>query len=284
MLRRLATVVLVSALIAPFTWSSASAGGYDSLTFRGHYLVGEVASARTVFFAGQLEGSGPLDGRTYYGYLLPESRNTAFGMIDPPIIPEGAILLGALDVRGPFTKADGYRYGAASLTFTVPDVPSGDYAIGFCDDPCTHGSVGWLAWGHVRIVHTPYEGRLLHELDRARRQVAGLKWDLRRERHGSAERIERLAAELRGARTALRVSAQGEAPAPREPRAVATPSASSSSGWPWWIAAVGAAVGSLIGGLTVWALGRRRRVDEAGPLSPSDVDPGVRRKRESVVL
>lgn len=105
-------------------------------------------------------GAGPLDGRAYYAYLLPQSATQAgFGMIDAPTIPEGSIRLGVLVISAPFDpKRYEGQYARASLTFTVPDVPTGDYAIGFCDDPCQHGYVGWLAWGSIRIVHTARGG------------------------------------------------------------------------------------------------------------------------------
>ncbi len=262
MRRRLVAVVLGSVAMSVLASSApASAGGWDSLRFRrDHYLVGQVATARTEFFAGELEGSGPLDGRTYHAYLLPSSRDTGFGMIQAPTIPDDAIRLGALEVRGPFTRDGGsYRYGIASLGFTVPDVPSGDYAIGFCDDPCTHGSVGWLAWGEIRIVHTPFEGRLLGELDRARQEMVARRWDLRQAERRSVERIGRLVDELRAARTALRVSAPAETP-PAPAVAVAGPA---PDGTPWW---PGALAGAALGALGAWGLGRwTRRGRRPGP-------------------
>jgi hypothetical protein len=127
-------------------------------------LAGEVTT--DVFFAG-LEG--PARRPAYYAYLLPQRATQAgFGMIDPPTIPEGSIRLGTLGISAPLEpkRYDGV-YARASLTFTVPDVATGDYAIGFCDDPCEHGYVGWLM-GSIRIVHTEQEGELLAARSAAR--------------------------------------------------------------------------------------------------------------------
>lgn len=269
MRRYFAAAVLGSVAIAVFGSAvPASAGGWDSLQFRRqHYLVGNIATARTEFFAGDLKGSGPLDGRTYYAYLLPRTR-TGFGMIDPPAIPDGAIRLGALDLRAPLTKSDGYPYGIASLTFTVPDVPSGTYPIGFCDDPCTYGTVGWLAWGDITIVHTSFEGRLLATRDRAKGQIEALQRVLRRAEGETARLAERFAVELRAARLAIRTSdravdvaaggADVRGAAPAEP----------SDGPPWWL---GTVAGLAVGGLGTWALvGHGRRAREAVPLTQPD--------------
>lgn len=245
----------------------ASAGGWDSLQFRRqHYLVGNIATARTEFFAGDLKGSGPLDGRTYHAYLLPRTR-TGFGMIDPPAIPDGAIRLGALDVQGPLMKSDGYPYGIASLTFTVPDVPSGAYPIGFCDDPCTYGTVGWLAWGDITIVHTSLEGRLLATRDRAKAQIGALRRVLRRTEGETAQLAERFAVELRAARTAIRASDRVDMAAGGADVRGAAP-AEPSDGPPWWLATL---AGLAVGALGTWALvGHGRHAREAVPLNQPD--------------
>jgi hypothetical protein len=258
MRRSLVTASLLSLALAVLGSSvPARAGGWDTLRFRrDHYLVGEVARARAEFFAGALKDSGPLDGRTYNAYLLPSSGSEVFGMIFAPRIPAGAVPLGALQVEGPFTKAGGYPYGIASLDFTVPDVPSGDYAIGFCDDPCTHGTVGWLAWGYLRIVHTPLEGRLLRARDRAQARADALRRDLRDAERATAAVANRLATKLHAVRMALRVGT----PVPGEPaRAVnQDPSARSRGRALWPDALVWILGGAVAGGVIAHVLGRRR--------------------------
>lgn len=201
MRRSLLLAVLVT-LIGLVPVPSAHAGGWDSLGFtHDHYLVGEVAATTQWFFAGK-RGAGPIDGRAYHAYLLPRRvTQGGSGMITPPTIPAGAIDVGTLQISGPFERPR-YKgpYARATLTFTVPDVPTGGYAIGFCDVPCEHSYVGWLAWATITIAHTEEEGRLLASLGRMDRQVWRLRGDLRRTKRDSEElrgRVQSLGAELR---------------------------------------------------------------------------------------
>jgi len=196
-MRRTLSLLVLVGLITLAPASSANAGGRDSLEFPDdRYLVGEVATTTQWFFAGELRGAGPLDGRLYHAYLLPRSGpEEGFGMITPPTIPAGAIDLGTLDIAGPLERP-GYKgpYGRATLTFTVPEVPTGQYSIGFCDDPCEHGYVGWLAWATITIVHTAEEGRLLASLGRMDRQAWKLRSDLRRAERASQDLQDEAAA------------------------------------------------------------------------------------------
>jgi hypothetical protein len=253
---RVRRLLPIAFLVLLLPAAPAGAGGWDSLNFpKREYLVGEVASVRSQFFAGELEGSGPLDGRTYHAYLLVRSRDELFGMIDAPTIPPGAIELGSVDVAGPILAADGYPYADASLSFTVPDVPSGTYAIGFCDEPCTYSTIGWLAWGQIRIVHTRYEGTLLHRLDRDVMQDYRLRLMVRRAERAAeeaAEQLDRVRADL----VALRQGAV-EATTPTELRVtnpVVHAAAPRRSSVTWWVALLACSLG-LGAGL---AIGRRR--------------------------
>lgn len=243
----------VAVLVVAFT-APASAGGWDSLTFpRDHYLVGQVASTTDVFFAGELEGSGSIDGSTYYAYLLPQrASQSGFGMIDAPTIPEGAIRLGELEISGPLER-ERYvgRYARASLTFTVPDVATGDYAIGFCDDPCEHGYVGWLAWGRIRIVHTEAEGRLLAALDSETTRFYRVRHELGRAEH----RAEDLATELDEVNAELRTERRDATTPPERIVTIAAEDGDRNEVWPIAALTVGVALG-LAAGVTV---GRRRR-------------------------
>jgi hypothetical protein len=264
-----APVIVALAMLWP---TPAQAGGWDSLNFRrDHYLVGEVAATIDMFYAGELRGAGPLDGRAYYAYLLPQSApsvtRSGFGMIYAPTIPEGSIRLGTLEISAPFDpKRYEGPYARASLMFTVPDVSTGDYAIGFCDDPCEHGYVGWLAWGSIRIVHTQQEGRLLAELDRDELEAWKVRQDLRR----AGQQTEDLQAELEEARSDLR-SERMEAVTPSE-RIVTVPAAERDGagiGFAWWLALLGmtAAFGAGL------VLGARRRMRRDPPFVVPDTVP-----------
>lgn len=244
--RRLLSLLPVVALLAP---SPARAGGWDGFTFRrDYYLVGHVAEVRQDFFAGGLEGTGPLNAGPYYAYLLVGSRNGGSAMIDPPKVPRGAIRLGALGIQGPVVHADGYPYGVASLRFRVPDVPSGRYAIGLCDDPCVHSTVGWLAWGTITIAHTPYEGRLIGRLADAEDRASALEYRAKRSERAT-ERLQRTLAETRTTLARVRATAgrsvERVAPA-------AEPSSPGEPGSPFW--PIAATVGVLLAG-AAFALG-----------------------------
>lgn len=262
-------IVSVGIVLAP--GATARAGGWDSLDFpEDHYLVGEEARTRDVFFAGALEDSGPLDGRTYYAYLLPRTKHV-FAMIEAPIIPEGSIRLGALEIAGPFREKDGL-YARASLAFTVPDVPTGTYPIGFCDDPCVHGTVGWLAWGSITIVHTEEEGELLAALARERERTWRLRYDLRRSER-AAERLEaRVAATAAVVRDArLQPPSVGLPELPERRPAGSAPEPT----WPWWLVASTAVAAFVLGSV----LGARRRRAQALAIPDSVPDDLERLER-----
>lgn len=281
--RRPALAIVALAMLWP---APAQAGGWDSLNFRrDHYLVGEVAATIDMFYAGELRGAGPLDGRAYYAYLLPQSATqSGFGMIDAPTIPEGSIRLGTLEISPPFDpKRYEGLYARASLTFTVPDVPTGDYAIGFCDDPCEHGYVGWLAWGSIRIVHTQQEGRLLAELDRNELEAWKVQHDLRRAEH----QMEDLQAEFDEARSDLRFERMN-AVTPSE-RIVTIPQAEPDGagfGLAWWLALLGVTA-AFGGGRVLGARQRRARdaivVPDTVPDDLEDTVPDDLLEREPVV-
>lgn len=226
---------------------------------RDAYVVGQVASVRSEFLAGWLKGTGSLDGGPYFAYLLPNSRGRAV-WIDPPTIPAGAIRIGVLGIEGAVVR-DGYRYGVASLRFTVPDVPSGRYTIGFCDDPCDHSTVGWLGLGFITVVHTPYEGTLLNRIDRIQQG----RWKLATDVRKAEQKMKTLRATLRGTQAVLRAAANAEGPSVAEPVSATVPRASSTPGDSavrWWAALVSGIVGIGVGVM----LGRHRRAST--PLGP----------------
>jgi len=123
---------------------AASAGGWDSLEPQhDHYLPGQTAVLRGAFTVNRLKGTGRIEDGPYYAYLL--AGSSLYGMIDPPRIPNGAIRLGVVRF-GPVTEGDaGYRYSKGSVTFTVPDVASANYASASATTPAAPARSG--GWG-----------------------------------------------------------------------------------------------------------------------------------------
>lgn len=264
-MRRCAWIVTLTSLLVVVPATAATAGGWDSLHFPDdHYLVGEVAGTTQLFYAARLRGMGELDGGPFYAYLLPlgKKNSMGLGMIDPPNIPRGAIRLGAIDVSGPFHRP-GYRgpYGRASLRFTVPDVPTGRYSIGFCDDPCRHGYIGWMAWASITIVHTEVEARLLAALDKRSNQIRHVRADLRKAEAVGAKletRMASLGADLRERMMSLRALGARLSATRAEP-----PSSRPLVTW-WQVALFTVAL------VTAAILVRRRRPDVIVPVTVPD--------------
>jgi hypothetical protein len=196
-MRRIGTLfvfVLAGGLLGMLA-PAASAGGWDSLEPQhDHYLPGQTAVLRGAFAVNRLKGTGRIDDGPYYAYLL--AGSSLYGMIDPPRIPNGAIRLGVVRF-GPVTEGDaGYRYSKGSVTFTVPDVASANYAVSFCNDPCRSSTIGWLGFGRITIVHTALEAQLLDARDSLKSKLRAAWFHLRR----NEKQVDALNA---GARTRL---------------------------------------------------------------------------------
>jgi hypothetical protein len=273
-MRRIGTLLVFAmagglvGLLAP----SASAGGWDSLEPQhDHYLPGQTAVLRGAFAVNRLKGTGRIEDGPYYAYLLVGSSR--YGMIDPPKIPKGAIRLGVVRF-GPVTEGqDGYRYATGSVTFTVPDVASANYAVSFCNDPCRSSTIGWLGFGRITIVHTALEARLLDARDSLKGRLLEARFDLRR----NETRIEMLKAAAREA-AAERRSLQEQVRTLTE-RLAATRQAPDGAAIPAW-AAILAIVALFALGLGAGLAIRRRRsrvrcsTSPASPRTPPSRSPG----------
>jgi hypothetical protein len=178
-MRWLATAVLTAAILA--TAGPAAAGGSWLETEDPYYPPGSQATARGTFGPGAYEGrvsDGP-----YYAYLVPGFR----WFEKPGPVPDYAIPLGPITIR----RATGnYCCWAASLTFTVPDLPPGRYSIDYCNDPCTVNGIGDLIGGSFWVADTQEEAGLMARIDRLEAKAESLKrikQDLRRTEAALAE-------------------------------------------------------------------------------------------------
>jgi hypothetical protein len=178
-MRWLATAVLTAAILA--TAGPAAAGGSWLETKDPYYPPGSQATARGTFGPGAYEGrvsDGP-----YYAYLVPGFR----WFEKPGPVPDYAIPLGPITIR---PATGNYCCWAASLTFTVPDLPPGRYSIDYCNDPCTVNGIGDLIGGSFWVADTQEEARLMARIDRLEAKAKGLKrikHDLRRTEAALAE-------------------------------------------------------------------------------------------------
>jgi hypothetical protein len=178
-MRWLATAVLTAAILA--TAGPAAAGGSWLETKDPYYPPGSQATARGTFGPGAYEGrvsDGP-----YYAYLVPGFR----WFEKPGPVPDYAIPLGPITIR---PATGNYCCWAASLTFTVPDLPPGRYSIDYCNDPCTVNGIGDLIGGSFWVADTQKEARLMARIDRLEAKAKGLKrikHDLRRTEAALAE-------------------------------------------------------------------------------------------------
>jgi hypothetical protein len=156
MRRTAALVGLTFALIALLP-AGGSAGGADWFEFdRPYYSPGDSAVARTrVWFASE-ERARTVTERPFAAYLLAGDR-----WLRPPGVPPAAIPLGTVT----FSLPDGTT-ALATLEFTVPNVPTGDWNVGVCNVPCTAAMIGSLAGSSIRIASSAEMATMLRLQDR----------------------------------------------------------------------------------------------------------------------
>lgn len=261
----MATTVL---LLAPTT--SARAGGWTSLQpERRDYLPGERAEL-AARFSSRIDYGGSVEQGPYVAWLL---RGASYGLIDPPRIPDGAIRLGVLQLGQP-APASKWLDARARLRFTVPNLPSGDYGIGICNDPCTQSGVGDLNGGRIRIVHTTLEGHLMGRVEGLEAEARKARYQLRK----SERRLEEVQSALQTSTSEHQAMTGRVSQLETQLRAArARPTTISRPLLPGWavIVLAGLVVGLVVGS----SLRRRRRVKPRAQL----VKPGGKLpKRETV--
>jgi hypothetical protein len=158
-LRRITLIILMAGLFVLAKGAAVSAGGAvfgltdedGDRVRRGEQSVqpGQILTAHTSF-SPQIAGLGGIDDGPYVVYLLRGSR-----YVHPGSVPPTAIDLRQLEI------VQGRRFGTvARITFTVPNVPTGDYTMSLCNDPCAVDGLGDIVGGWLRITQTTKEGRL----------------------------------------------------------------------------------------------------------------------------
>jgi hypothetical protein len=85
--------------------------------------------------------------------------------IEPPGVPEEAILLGPLTIEDP--GAPGGKPRIARLSVTIPVVPPGPYSVVLCNRPCTATSVGDLIGGWIYVASSAEQASTMAMIDQA---------------------------------------------------------------------------------------------------------------------
>lgn len=160
----------------------AQAGGALVTWEKGAYAPGEVVRGSTPFGRGCCNRGRPSDG-PFYVYLWSASE----GQEIPPL-PPNAIRVGGIEVSGTVPR------WTAHYTFTVPDVPPGEYEVFHCNDPC-NAMLGDLIEPVLVVANDP-EVRQWGKMRWLERRLWGttenLQRALGRTRRTMAERIDSL--------------------------------------------------------------------------------------------
>lgn len=200
--RRSLSLALLATLIAIVHASAARAGGSWLYPDRGAYVPGDGARLHGGFSPNGAYVGTRADG-PYVAYLLPEGAS-----IERTKVPPSAIRLGELRV---VRAESGTR---AVVTFSVPDVPTGWYHVGYCNDPCTVDGIGDLigSWRFV-VAPTRLEGRSLRVIDRLENRIDSARRKAHAHARAEQKRLQGLLearmAELHEVRTRMAVLEAG---------------------------------------------------------------------------
>ncbi len=170
-MRGLFVIVTVAGLTAVMSPGIAIAGGNwldirpdDGVrggqwqTFPGPFLPGTALEVRARPYvqseraADRLRTSGP-----YYAWIAPEG-----GRVDDKRIQAGANRLSVFSIHWP----SGSSSPVARTSFVLPALPSGDYTIEVCNDPCTLSGFGDFVQGWTSVVQSAEAAKLHRQRDR----------------------------------------------------------------------------------------------------------------------
>jgi hypothetical protein len=168
--RWMVVAAVVGSTIASATPARADGGAYLSFD-ETYYVRGDQAHGESYVYIPEKQ-LDILDRGPFYAYLVPPNQALEEGRA----LPSGTIRLGAFAV-------DVAKNGETELTvsFTVPDVPSGSYSIQLCNDPCTVAGFREPQTGEITIAATTVEANLMRERDRLNAALYGLKRRIRRD-------------------------------------------------------------------------------------------------------
>lgn len=173
--RRLASLgVLVVVLIFP---EVAAAGGWaTSIELEsGHAAPGERMEAGTEFLFRSIEAAEAARRTgTHYAYLLAGfDFDIVERVVDEPQPRRWWTLGGAKAIPVGRVRLSGWdaNFARARVSFVVPGVETGSYALMFCDLGCAH-PLGDIVPARMTVAGDPVQARLLGRLDRLEARVA----------------------------------------------------------------------------------------------------------------
>ena len=178
--RFLVTVIAGASLLLAPTDAIANGGSYLEFD-QTHYLSGD-AGVATTYVSVPRGKTGLFDRGPFYLFAVPEGT-----LREGRPIPASAIRLGTFTVEK--EKGSSYELRAE---FTAPEITSGSYFMGLCDDPCTTAGFREPLFGSISIVATRREGELLTRLGTLQGKLFGVKREARR----AERRLERVREEL----------------------------------------------------------------------------------------
>ena len=242
--RRFATLLI--AIVSMTIMATPAFAGGSLLEGPRGAGVGTVVTFRGTFGRGQQAkvSEGP-----WYGYLTNDSG------------PNLKLLLGPVQIH----KSE--RFGwVASITFSVPDVRSGDYLIRVCDRGC-HTGVGDLVGGFVFIGASAEQARFLRKLEHVRSVMTRAREDRARLK-GTLLGVETQNASLRAERGTL--ESQLREVNAREARIATALAAERDRAKGYLVSSIALGGALLVALITIaWLTTRRRR----RPKLPSHEDP-----------
>ena len=155
-MRALRCLLITSLLVGSLASAALAGGGSWIEPYRTQYQPGDTVVMRGDAGPGSL---GELESGPFYAYLRVDPLTAAAANFHTfPNIHESDIYLGELQLKG----REGWFYDI-SITFTLPDVPDGEYEIVYCNDPCTSGFGDFLGgWIMVKTPRLPAPPRPAH--------------------------------------------------------------------------------------------------------------------------
>lgn len=167
----LVTVLAGGSMLLSPTVAAANGGSFIEFD-QTHYVPGD-AGVVTTSVSVPRRKAGLFDRGPFYLFAVPE------GMLrEGRPIPDAAIRLATFSIK----KEKGSTYELRA-EFVAPQLESGFYFMGLCNDPCTLAGFGEPLIGSVSIVATRREGELLTQNEGLRIRLLGAR--------GLAKRAER---------------------------------------------------------------------------------------------